>query len=431
MNAGPDDIESRRMFLRFLAGSPLLACAGLSACSTGGPRLEPTEGEDPPSPPDDKGPPDDEGVRGADGSGESGDDQGISRPEEAINVFDFEAVARKKLPPAHYGYLATGVDDDGTVRANREGFSKIQIRMRRLIDVSRIDTTTEIFGVTWETPIVLAPAGSQRAFHRRGEIATARAARTRKHLQILSTVTTTSVEDVIAARGEPVWFQLYPTPEWETTQALVTRAEAAGCPVVVLTVDLLGGSNRETLERFKRTDKRKCARCHEGFFERKPMFDGLDVKSLSPRWLTWDFVRRLKEHTTMKVVIKGIVTREDAGRCLEYGVDGIVVSNHGGRAEESGRATIDCLPEVMEAVGEKIPVLIDGGFRRGTDIFKALALGARAICIGRPYLWGRAAFGQAGVESVLDLLRAELEMVMRQTGATSTAEIRRDLVLSG
>jgi len=295
--------------------------------------------------------------------------------------------------------------------------------------------SVELFGERWESPIVISPAGSQRAFHPQGELAVANAARTRNHLQILSTVTTTSVEDVTEARGAPVWYQLYPTSNWTVTQALLRRAEAAGSPVVVLTVDMPDGGNRETVERYARIDSRDCTACHDPEFQlyvrRKPMFDGLDltgVTGLSAPGLTWDFVRRLKDNTDMRVVVKGIVTREDAARCVQYGADGIIVSNHGGRAAESGRATIESLPEVVEAVGGRVPVLVDGGIRRGNDVLKALALGADAICIGRPYLWGLAAFGQQGVERVLDLLRAELQMAMRMAGAPSVGDIERSLV---
>lgn len=357
----------------------------------------------------------------------------ISSPKDAMNVFDFEPVARHKLPPAHFGYIATGVDDDATLRANRGGFTRYQIRARRLVDVTNIDTSVQLFGVNWNTPIILAPAGSQRAFHPDGEVAVARAAQSKGHLQILSTVTTSSVEDVTAARGAPVWFQLYPTTEWNITRAMVKRAEAAGCPVLVLTVDQVGGTNRETLKRFEKQDKRQCSVCHDRSslqrsVQRKPMFDGLDlsaVQNLIPLNLTWDYVRHLRDATTMKLVIKGIVTREDAEIAVERGVDGIVVSNHGGRGEESGRSTIESLPEVLEGVAGRIPVLVDGGFRRGTDIFKALALGATSVCIARPYLWGLAAFGQEGVEVVLDILIRELQMVMRHAGTTSVGKITR------
>jgi isopentenyl diphosphate isomerase/L-lactate dehydrogenase-like FMN-dependent dehydrogenase len=360
----------------------------------------------------------------------------LTSPAEAINVFDFEVVARQNLPPAHFGYIATGVDDDATLRANREGFSKFQIRSRRLVDVSHIDTRIQLFGETWPTPIILAPAGSQRAFHPEGEIAAAKGARKGNHLQILSTVSTAPVEEVVEARGAPVWFQLYPTTEWAVTRLLLKRAENAGCPVVALTVDQAMPGKRETLERFKSKDSRECAACHPtgraGSLVRKPMFDGIDVTSLTgvlQPGLTWDFVRRLKDTASMKLVLKGIVTSEDAELALEHGVDGIIVSNHGGRGEESGRSTIESLSEVVKAVQGRMPVLIDSGFRRGTDLFKALALGATAIGIGRPYLWGLAAFGQAGVERVLEILTAELEMAMRMNGAPSVDKITRDRVL--
>lgn len=356
----------------------------------------------------------------------------LSSPDQALSVLDFELAARQKLPPAHFGYLATGVDDDATLRANREGFSRYAIRVRRLVDVRTIDMSVDLFGTRWPTPIVLAPTGANRAFHPDGEMAVARAARSKRHLQVLSTVATTSVEDVAAERGEPIWFQLYPTSDWAITRALVKRAEGAGCPVLVLTVDLQGGSNRETLRRAERVDTRPCRTCHEpgpaGFFKRRPMFTGIDVSkigALTPLGMTWDFVKRLRDATSMKLLIKGIVTREDAELAAAHGVDGLIVSNHGGRGEASGRATILALPEVIEGVAGRIPVLVDGGFRRGTDIFKALALGARAICIGRPYLWGLAAFGQPGVEAVLTILHRELQMVMRQAGTVSVDKITR------
>jgi isopentenyl diphosphate isomerase/L-lactate dehydrogenase-like FMN-dependent dehydrogenase len=410
---------NRREFLKFLAASPLLASLG------GLVQYAESDAQELPD---------------AVGSSELREletqiNKLVSSPEEAINVFDFESVAREKLPPAHYGYLATGVEDDKTLRANREGFSRIHLRPRRLVDVSEIDMKTDLFGVTWGTPIVLAPAGSQKAFHPDGEIAVARAARTQEHLQILSTVTTSSVENVTDARGEPVWYQLYPTSSWEVAKSMLRRAESVGCPTVVLTVDIPTLTNRETEKRFKKRDSRDCSSCHApglaGFLEGKPMFRGSDTSGLrgllAPE-LTWNFVKRLKDSTDMKVVLKGIVTGEDARLSVEHGVDGIIVSNHGGRAEESGRATIDSLPEVINAVDGGIPVLVDSGFRRGSDIFKALALGATAVCIGRPYLWGLAAFGQAGVEMVLKILRAELKDVMMFAGTRSLQDISRSHV---
>jgi isopentenyl diphosphate isomerase/L-lactate dehydrogenase-like FMN-dependent dehydrogenase len=241
-------------------------------------------------------------------------------------------------------------------------------------------------------------------------------------------VSTNSVEDVIAARGEPVWFQLYARYSWDVTKALVTRAERAGCPAVVLTVDLLGGSNRITVKRFAKKDDRECSACHVEGQRRTPNWYGIEIpegETDYTKGLTWDFVKQLRDHTSMKVLIKGLVTAEDARLAVENGVDGIIVSNHGGRAENSLRSTIESLPEVVEAVEGRIAVLVDGGFRRGTDFYKALALGAKAVCIGRPYLWGLAAFGQAGVEAVLEILRKELEIVMQQMGSTSVSQITR------
>jgi 4-hydroxymandelate oxidase len=344
----------------------------------------------------------------------------IASPDQAFDVMDFEAAARKALPPAHFGYLATGVDEDGTVRANREGYSHVQIRSRRLVDVETIDMSVRLFGTTWTSPIVICPVGSQKAFHPEGDIAVARAARTKDHLQMLSSAGTSSIEDVTAARGAPVWQQLYPTNVWEVGEAIVKRAEKAGSPAIVLTVDLQEGSNRETLFRAQTVDKRECSACHSsaytgfargrpragsgGFAQyaaRKPMFEGLDlsnVNALHPANMDWEFVKRLRDTVTVKLLIKGIVTREDAQMAIEHGVDGLIVSNHGGRAEESLRPTIESLPEVIEGVAGKIPVIVDGGIRRGTDVFKALALGATAVGIGRPEAWGLAAFGQPGVE---------------------------------
>jgi len=312
-------IADRRRFLTFLASSPLLALSASGAWSALVESAQAAESDGP--------------TRAL-----------IASANDALNVFDFELVARQKLPPAHYGYLATGVDDDATLLANRTGFSKIQIRARRLVDVSRIDTSTELFGTTWKTPIVLAPVGSQKAFHADGEMASARAAGGRGHLQILSTGSTTSVENVTSARRGPIWYQLYPTDTWRITQALVKRAERAGCPVLVLTVDLPFGRNTETEVRFRQSDTRQCASCHQpgwaGYFRRKPMFDGLDLTgvSMAAPGLTWEVVRRLRDITKLKLVLKGIETqsvkdklRAATDEAIGRGVEGIPTIAVGGR----------------------------------------------------------------------------------------------------
>ena len=403
MSDSYDSIENRRQFLRFLAGTPLFsgsAMLPLLAQKLWAADELPAEL--------------------------------ITAAEDALNVFDFHPVAKTMLSPAHYGYTVSGTDGDETLLANREGFERFRIRVRRLVDIRSADTATEIFGTRWASPIALAPVGGQRKYHPEGEVAVARAARQGAHTQILSTATSRSVEDVAAARGAPIWYQLYPTNYWHVAEAMVKRAEQAGCPVVALTVDRASPRNMETFERYVRTDTADCSACHvmngtvEQRMRSKPMYDGIDlseVASTQASGLTWDFVERLKSITSMRVVLKGIVTSQDAALCLQHGVDGIIVSNHGGRAEASGRSTIESLPEIVETVGGRVPVLIDSGFRRGTDIFKALALGADAVCVGRPYIWGLSSFGQAGVEKVMDILRTEFRRVMMEAGVTSVAEI--------
>lgn len=397
-----DTLDSRRRFLQFLAASPL--APSLLGDSRGlGDWLQ-------------------------------GLAQGhslIKSAEEALSIMDFEPAAQAALPGAHFGYMASGVDDDATLRANRAGYGHFALRPRRLVDVRNVDTQVRLLDGNYSTPIYISPCGSQRAFHADGEIATARAAGKFNILQVLSGVTTTSVEDVNVERKRAVWYQLYPTNVEAVAQAIAKRAQRAGCQVLVLTVDLNAGRNLETQLRSARVDARECSGCHiagfPGVMRRKPMFDGLDLSKVTgyeDPAMTWEYVQRMRRAVPgMKLVLKGIVTAGDARLAVQHGVDAIVVSNHGGRAEESGKATIDCLPEVVQAVAGRVPVLLDGGIRRGTDVFKALALGATAVGVGRPYLWGLAAFGQKGVEAVLVLLQKELELTMRQMGTTTLAAI--------
>ncbi len=393
--------EHRRLLLKFLLASPLM---GLTGCTTGGKE------------------------QAALPATRSIDDV-ITQASDAINVFDFERAARKKLPAAHLGYLSTGVRDDLTLQANRDAFNRIKLRMRRLVDTSHVDMTTELFGKKWPTPIYLSPLGSQRAFHEDGELASARAAKAKNHLQILSTVSTTSIEDVSRERGEPVWFQLYALTDWNGTLEMIKRAEGVGSEVLVFTVDIVAGlSNRETQERMKRIDDRQCSNCHgENRYARKPMVPPIKDIDIQ-RMVTWELLDKIKNSTKMKLVVKGIETAEDAALCLSHQVDGIIVSNHGGRASETGRGTIECLPEIVNVVKKRVPVMLDGGIRRGTDIFKALALGADAVGIGRPYIWGLSSFGQEGVEAVLDMLTREFEMTMQQAGVRSISEINSNYI---
>jgi len=353
----------------------------------------------------------------------------ISDPARALNVFDFEEAAHRKVQPGHWAYMASGVDEDATLRANREGFKHVQLRPRRLRDASKVDMRVELFGTTYDSPIFLCPTGGEKAFFPGGELAVARAAKARGTLQVLSTMTSTAVEDVNKALGRPVWQQLYAPSSWDACQQLLRRVEAAGCSVIALTVDNTTGRNSETYLRTRPKDLSQCAACHKDgpgpSISERPMFDGINMIGVRVPYpaMDWAFVDRLRKFWTGKFIIKGIDTREDARLCIERGIDGILVSNHGGRATETGRATIEALPEVVAEVGNRIPVFVDGGFRRGTDLFKALALGAKAVGIGRPFLWGLGAFGQAGVDRVLEILQGELKLVMGNCGTQTVAEI--------
>ena len=400
--------SSRRDFVRWLAASPLLGA--WTGAELG--FFRPAAAQEAPA--------------GA-GSARPSPDP-VTSVQEALDVFDLEKVAAETVPTAHWGYIKTGVDGESTQANNRAALERIYLRARRLMDVSNLDMRVSIFGREWPTPIVIAPAGSQAGFHRDAEEGTARAAAARNHLQTLSSVSSTGVEEVNEARGEPVWYQLYAPRHWNATAALVERVREAGCPVIVLTVDLLGGSNRLTLERYRRMDDRNCESCHRSGGRAdpvKPMYRGLPqgpADSGGPG-MTWDYIHRLRDITDQRIVVKGLMTREDAALALEHGVDGIWVSNHGGRAEGSGQATIDALPEIAEVVDGAVPIIVDGGFRRGTDIFKGIARGATAVAIGRPYLWGLGAFGQAGVERVLEILTEELRITMGAAGTPSLADI--------
>jgi 4-hydroxymandelate oxidase len=406
---------SRRRFLQYLASSPLLASGALSAYGAETPSRLP-----------------DPMVWAPPGSGDL-----IKSPKDAINVFEFEPVCRQNVPPAHFGYMASGLDDEVTLRANREGFLKFQLNPHRLNDVSKVDTSVELFGTKYDSPIFVCPTGGNQFFHPDGELAVAKAARAGNHLQILSTSSNYSVEDVTKARGAPIWFQLYASPRWEVARALIKKAEAAGCPVLAVTVDRVAGRNQETLFRLQRTDTRECADCHDrGSFAarvtRRHNYDGIDLSGITGGGessnLSWDTVKRMRDITKMKIVLKGIVTAEDADLAAQNGMDGILVSNHGGRGEDYGRSTIDALPEILAAVKRRMPVIVDSGFRRGTDAVKALAMGAQAVGIGRPYLWGLGAFGQEGVERVLELVRTETRAAMQQCGVRSVKELNPGFV---
>ena len=350
----------------------------------------------------------------------------IATPADALSVFDFEEAARRKVQPGHWAYMASGVDDDATLRANREAFQHVQLRPRRLHDPTKVDMRVELFGTAYASPIYLCPTGGEKSFHADGEVAVARAAKARNTPQVLSTAASTGIEDVNQALGRPAWYQVYAPNTWEANDALMKRVEAAGSTVIALTVDNILGRNSETYLRTRPRDLKQCSACHPSGpgSGPRPMTEGLPRGGARVA-IDWAFVERLRKRWSGKFIIKGIETSEDARLCVEHGLDGVMVSNHGGRSTESLHATLDALPEVVAEVGGRIPVFVDGGFRRGTDIFKGLALGAKAVGIGRPFLWGLGAFGQAGVDRVLEILQGELKMTMAQCGTQTVSEITR------
>ncbi len=398
---------ARREFLKFLAASPYVAALGGVAAF-----LE----------------------KSSLAQSAPGDSDVIADPASALSVFDFEEPARRRVSPGHWAYMASGVDDDGTLHANREGFKHVELRPRRLRDATKVDMRVDLFGTTYSSPIYLCPTGSERAFDLGGELAVARAARARGTLELLSTATSTAVEEVVKAYGRPVWQQLYAPSSWEVCEKILQRVEAAGCTVIALTVDNTTGRNSETFLRTRPKDVKQCTTCHESAAgpsaKERPMYDGIDmtgVKLTNPA-MDWEFADRIRKFWKGKFLIKGIDTGEDARLSVEHGLDGIMVSNHGGRATETLRPTIEALPEVVAAVSNRIPVFVDGGFRRGTDVFKGLALGAKAVGVGRPFLWGLGAFGQAGVDRVIEILQGELKLVMGNCGTQTVAEITRAYV---
>lgn len=360
----------------------------------------------------------------------------IIAADQVLNVMEFEALARNALPPAHFGYIATGADDDRTVVRNHDAFSHYEIRAHRFSDLTHLTTATRVFGAAWPTPVYLSAVSAMRAYHADGELAAASAAGSRSVQMMLSTGTSLPIEAVVAARGGAIWQQLYPTDDWSVTTGIIRRAQDAGCPDIVLTADVRGARNNETLKRAMVADSRHCTDCHVGnshdMWRRGPMFAGLDVSrvtTLVPPDLSPAFLDRLRVEVKGRLLIKGVVTQEDAVLAVEHGADAIIVSNHGGRNEDTLRATVDCLPEVAAGARGRIPVFLDGGVRRGTDVFKALAFGATAVGLGRPQAWGLAAFGRSGVEAVIDILNRELAAIMRQAGTPTIADIRPSLVV--
>lgn len=410
MNKNPM-AASRRRLLQYLAASPLLARSALAEEGLASPRAL----TDPMI------------------WAPNGLENVIRTAREAIDVFDFEPVMFKNVPPAHFGYMASGADGESTLRANRADFAKFTLRNRRLRKPEPVDMRVELFGTTWDSPIFTAPTGYNKAFHPDGELAVTRAANAGNYAQLHSSAANASIEEVMKLRKAPAWFQLYALTDMDLTKTVVARVERAGTPVMAITVDNIGTRKLTTLERLKRIDRRNCLECHatpQGGTGNTNMaayahIDRSIYKNIRVQagLLDWDVVRRIRDSTKMKVLIKGILEPEDAALAVKHGFDGVIVSNHGGRIDDTGTSTISVLQDVLAAVKGRIPVLVDSGFRRGTDVVKALAMGAAAVGIGKPYLWGLGAFGQDGVESVLRILQAETIAAMAQVGASRVKDL--------
>ncbi len=359
--------------------------------------------------------------------------------DRAANLLELEELARGVLPRMTFDYYAGGADGEVTLADNLAAFERRRIAYRVLAGVGEIDLAATILGERLAMPVLIAPTAFHRLAHPEGETATARAAGAAGTAMILSTLSNTPVEEVVAATPGPVWFQLYVYRDRGATRALVERVEAAGCRALVVTVDnpRLGRRERDIRNRFHLPGDLAVANLTaDGYGGLPPVAEGSGLAAyvgsmLDPN-LTWDDFDRFASWTRLPILLKGIVRADDAVRAAERGAAGIVVSNHGGRQLDGSVATLDALAPIADALaglgGAAPELLLDGGVRRGTDVLKALALGARAVLLGRPVLWGLALGGGDGVTRVLSMLRTELELAMALAGARNVGEVTRDLI---
>ena len=345
---------------------------------------------------------------------------------ELVCLADFEAAARERMSATAYEYIASGAADEITIRWNREAFDKLALRPCVLVDVEKIDTSVELFGQKLDFPILLAPTALHRLVHPEGEVETARGAGAAKVTFVVSSLSTRRFEDIAHATSEPLWFQLYDLAKDRHgfVRDLVQKMKALGCRALCVTVDapVAGARNRQARAHFRIPDDFDTP--YYADRKKAKLYAGLPVMGS----FTWDDVAWLRSITDLPLLLKGILNPEDADLAIRSGVNGLIVSNHGGRCLDTLPATISVLPQVVEKVAGRVPVLVDGGVRRGTDVLKAVALGAKAVLIGRPYLYGLAAGGASGVSKVVEVLRDEFKMAMALTGHRSLAEIDRSVV---
>jgi len=353
---------------------------------------------------------------------------------QPLNLHEYQRLASERLPQLAWDYYRSGACDEHTLRRNEQAFAEIALRYRVLVDVSRRDHSCDLLGRRISLPVLIAPTAFHKLAHAEGEIATARAAGEAGTVMVLSTLSNTPVEDVVAASSAEVWFQLYVYKDRGATQALCERVLAAGCKALVLTVDapLLGQREADLRNRFALPEGFAVANVQAEARRVTAPSAGSGLASyfaglLDPS-LSWRDVEWLRSVSPLPVLIKGVVRADDARHALDHGAAGVIVSNHGGRQLDTSIATIEALPAIADAVDDRLPLLLDGGVRRGTDVIKALALGAKAVLLGRPVLWGLAVSGASGVLDVLTLVRRELDLAMALCGCPDLAAIDRDLI---
>jgi 4-hydroxymandelate oxidase len=351
----------------------------------------------------------------------------VELAHDPLNVWDYEQLAEEALDEASFGYFAGGAGDEHAIRGNLEAFNRWRLRPRVLVDVEGVSAATTVLGAELSMPIIAAPVAYQRMAHPEGELAVARGAAAAGTIMCLSTFATTSPADVAAAASDGGrWFQLYWHPDREVTRHVLAQARETGFSAVVFTVDLpvLGPRERDLRSGFAlHPDYRM--EVYASALGDLGVVTPASAATLVDPTLTWRDLEWLHEHAGLPVIAKGILTAEDALLAAEHGCDAVVVSNHGGRQLDRAVASLDALPEIVEAVGDRVEVLMDGGVRRGTDVAIALALGARAVLIGRPVIWGLAASGTAGVQHVFELLRDELVLALALLGCQSPGAVGR------
>jgi len=366
--------------------------------------------------------------------GRGGRDSSVAALVGCASVSDLEAIAKRRLKRDVYDYFAGGAEDEVTLAANCGAFREIFLRPRALVNVGKIDTATTALGTPVSMPVLVAPTAYQRMAHPDGELATARAAAEADTIMVASTIATYSLEEIAKASKGPRWFQLYVQPDRAVSRELARRAEAAGYRALCLTVDTpqLGRRERDIRNRFALPPgiTMKNFEGVAGVMPRPRVGSGFAAyaSNLLDPTLTWDAIAWLAGVTKLPVIVKGVIAAEDAERAVDSGAAAVIVSNHGGRQLDSCEATIRALPRVAEAVAGRIEVYMDGGVRRGTDVIKAIALGARAVLVGRPVIWGLAAGGQAGVARALEMIREELTLSMVLCGCPTIASIGPGLI---